>query len=269
MAAATEHARIAFVTGAARGHGLAIARRLAADGAVVYLADIGRDVEGIPYPLSTQDTLDAAVQQVRADGGAAHGVLCDVRDPVAVDAALARVEAEAGAVTVLVNNAGVMALNPLPAVSDAEWAAQMDIIVGGAFHCCRRALPGMNAAGWGRIVNVVSVAGQRGIGTGVAYTAAKHALMGLTRALAMEVANQAITVNAVCPGTAETDLVRGMGVALGVASAEVGTRFAARHLTGRPITSQDVAAAVAWLASEEAARINGAALFVDDGWHAH
>ena len=106
-------------------------------------------------------------------------------------------------------------------------------------------------------------------GTGTAYTAAKHALVGLTRALAMEVAKQNVTVNAVCPGTAPTLLVRGTGQALGLTEAETVERFTQRHLSGQPVRSEDVASAVAWLASDEAARVNGSSLFVDDGWHAH
>jgi NAD(P)-dependent dehydrogenase (short-subunit alcohol dehydrogenase family) len=186
-----------------------------------------------------------------------------------VDAAVTAIEAEAGPVEILVNNAGVIVLNPLAAVTDAEWDVQLDVIVRGAFHCCRRVLPGMNARGWGRIVNIASVAGHRGIGTGVAYTAAKHALVGLTRALAMEVARQHITVNAVCPGTVPTDLLRGMGGTLDDDEAERLERYTARHLSGQPIAPEDVAAAVVWLASDAASRVNGTSLFVDDGWHAH
>ena len=145
----------------------------------------------------------------------------------------------------------------------------MDVIAKGAFLCCRSALPGMAARGWGRVVKVASVAGHRGIGMGVAYTAAKHALVGLTRALAMEVARQNITVNAVCPGTVSTALIQGTGEALGMGGPQALEHFSERHLTGRPITPEDVAEAVAWLTSDAAARVNGSSLFVDDGWHIH
>jgi NAD(P)-dependent dehydrogenase (short-subunit alcohol dehydrogenase family) len=261
--------KVALVTGAARGNGLAIAHALAAAGATVYLADIAADLPAISYSLATPRDLYAAAAEVRKHHGRAEALLCDVRDPAAVDEAVAAIERAAGPVEILVNNAGVMALHALHEVTDEEWDVQLDVIAKGAFLCCRRVLPGMNAKGWGRIVNVASVAGHRGLGTGVAYTAAKHALVGLTRALAMEVANQNITVNAVCPGTTPTDLVRGVGQAAGLAEDEALLRFSARHLTGRPIRSEDIAAAVAWLASDGAARVNGASLFVDDGWHAH
>jgi NAD(P)-dependent dehydrogenase (short-subunit alcohol dehydrogenase family) len=238
-------------------------------GATLFVADVGQDLPGVPYSLSSPDTLHRAVEALRAIHPRVHALLCDVRSSQAVDAAVTAIEAEAGPVEILVNNAGVIVLNPLAAVTDAEWDVQLDVIVRGAFHCCRRVLPGMNARGWGRIVNIASVAGHRGIGTGVAYTAAKHALVGLTRALAMEVARQHITVNAVCPGTVPTDLLRGMGGTLDDDEAERLERYTARHLSGQPIAPEDVAAAVVWLASDAASRVNGTSLFVDDGWHAH
>jgi NAD(P)-dependent dehydrogenase (short-subunit alcohol dehydrogenase family) len=261
--------KVALVTGGARGNGFAIAKGMAVAGATLFLADIGHDLPGVPYPLASEQTLADAVQALRAIHPRVHPLVCDVRSAASVDAAFAAIEAQAGGVDVLVNNAGVIVLHPLPEVSDAEWDVQMDVIVRGAFHCCRRALPTMNARGWGRIVNVASVAGHRGIGTGVAYTAAKHALVGLTRALAMEVARQNVTVNAVCPGTVPTDLLRGMGGTLSLDEAELLEHFTGRHLSGRPIAPEDVAAAVVWLASDAAARVNGTSLFVDDGWHAH
>lgn len=267
--APTFRRRVILVTGAARGHGLVIARAFAEQGHAVYLADIGADLSGIPYPLSSRTDLEAAVAGLNSLGLAAHGLLCDVRDADAVDRAVTRIEAECGGVDILVNNAGVLALRPLTETSEQEWDAHLDVIAKGAFLCCRRVLPGMNARGWGRIVNVASVAGHRGLGTAVAYTAAKHALVGLTRALAMETARQHVTVNAVCPGTAATALVRGTGRALGLDERETLERFTERHLSGEPLRSEDVAAAVCWLASDAAARVNGSSLFVDDGWHAH
>jgi NAD(P)-dependent dehydrogenase (short-subunit alcohol dehydrogenase family) len=260
--------RTALVTGAARGHGLAIARAFASAGHTVYLADIGGDLPGVPYALATKADLEAAVAGLHTLPGKAHSLLCDVRDPRAVDAAVSRIEAEAGGVDILVNNAGVLILHPLAETSDAEWDVQLDVIAKGAFFCSRRVLPRMNTHGWGRIVNIASVAGHRGLGTGVAYTAAKHALIGLTRALAMEAARQHVTVNAVCPGTAATELVRGTGRAVGLSEPDTFERFGARHLSGELVRSEDVAAAVTWLASDAAARVTGSSLFVDDGWHA-
>ena len=264
-----EPQKTALVTGGARGNGLAIAKALLRAGYAVYVADIASDLPDIPYPLANQADLDGALAALREISPHAHALRCDVRSGEQVAKLIAEIESEQGCVDILVNNAGVLALNPITEVSDAEWDVQMDVIAKGAFLCARRALPGMNARGWGRVINVASIAGHRGIGMGVAYAAAKHALIGLTRALAMEVARQNITVNAVCPGTIPTPLIEGTATALNQSAQEALEQFTSRHLTGRPIAPEDVASAVAWLASDAAGRVNGASLFVDDGWHIH
>lgn len=264
-----ESQKTALVTGGARGNGLAIARCLLQAGATVYVADIAADLPGIPYPLAGPTDLAQAEASLREVSPNAHVLRCDVRLGDQVDRAVSGIEEAAGAVDILVNNAGVLALNPVEKASDTEWDVQMDVIAKGAFLCARRVLPGMHRRGWGRVINVASVAGHRGIGMGVAYTAAKHALIGLTRALAMEVARQGITVNAVCPGTVPTPLIQGTAAALGKDYQEVLEQFTDRHLTGLPISPEDVAEAVVWLASNAAGRVNGASLFVDDGWHMH
>ncbi|MCZ6473072.1 MAG: SDR family oxidoreductase [SAR324 cluster bacterium] len=268
MAQPTPHSgKVALVTGAARGNGLAIAQALARGGATVYLADLDSPLPEIPYPLSHRSTLEDAVETLRAAHPRVYPLICDVRHEDQVRQAIGEIERAQGHLDILVNNAGVLALNPIAEVSEAQWDVQMDVIAKGAFHCCRLALPGMNARGWGRVINIASVAGHRAIGLGVAYTAAKHALIGLTRALAMEVAQQNVTVNAVCPGTVPTPLIEGTAQALHLTAQQALERFSARHLTGRPVSPEDVAAAVVWLASEEAARVTGSSLFVDDGWH--
>jgi NAD(P)-dependent dehydrogenase (short-subunit alcohol dehydrogenase family) len=261
--------RVALVTGAARGNGFAIAEALGAAGHLVYLADLARDLPEIPYPLASPADVDASLRKLREQGIAAHSLTFDVRDEAAVERAVRRIEQEQGRLDVLVNNAGVLALNPIERVSVAEWSAQMDVIAKGTFLCCRAVLPGMNRRGWGRIVNIASVAGHRGLGTASAYTAAKHAVIGLTRALAMEAARQGVTVNAVCPGTVPTPLVQETGRILGLSPEEAVTLLSQRHLSGQPVQPADVAAAVLWLASDSAARVNGTSLFVDDGWSCH
>ena len=261
--------RVCLVTGAARGNGLAIARALTDSGATVYLADIARDLPDVPYALATPREFDEAVESLQTIHNRVYGIRFDVRDAKAAARAVTQIETEQGRLDILVNNAGVLVLNPIGQVSEGEWNVQMDTIVKGAFYLCRAALPGMNRRGWGRIVNVSSIAGHRGLGTATVYTAAKHALIGLTRSLAMEVARQGITINAVCPGTVPTPLVEGTGRTLGLTMEETLTQFTQRHLTENPIAPEDVAAAVGWLASDAASRVNGASLFVDDGWHCH
>ncbi|MCH8843351.1 MAG: SDR family oxidoreductase [SAR324 cluster bacterium] len=261
--------RVALVSGAARGNGLAIAEALARTGATVYLADIGHDLPEVPYPMSSAADLERAAEGLRDIHQRVHALQCDVRSPEDVAAAVRVVESEAGRLDILVNNAGVLVLNPVEKVSTAEWDVHMDVIVKGAFLLCQAALPGMNQRGWGRVINIASVAAHRGLGTGVAYTAAKHAMIGLTRALAMEVARQNVTVNAVCPGTTPTELVHGVGRTLDMSPEETLAIFSQRHLTQKPIAKEDVAAATVWLASDAAGRVNGTSLFVDDGWHCH
>lgn len=261
--------RVALVTGAARGNGLAIAEALAGAAHIVYLADIASQIREVPYALATPAELEQAAEALRESGAEAHAARCDVRDGAAVAALVQKIERDQGRLDILVNNAGVLVLHPLEQVSEAEWDLHLDVIAKGTFHASRASLPGMTRRGWGRIVNVASVAGERGLGTATAYTAAKHAVLGFTRALAMEVAKQGITVNAVCPGTVPTPLVHETGRILGLSPQDTIAQFSQRHLTQTPITPQDVAQAVLWLASDAAARINGAALFVDDGWHCH
>ena len=266
---ANSRERVAVVTGAARGNGKAIAKRLAQEGHTVYIADIAKNIPELPYALATEQELQATVEELRQDHVEVYPLVMDVRDASQVQTGFAEVERNHGQVGILVNNAGVLVLNPTPEVSEAEWQLQQDVIVKGAFLCARAVLPGMNTQKWGRIINVSSVAGHRAIGMGAAYTAAKHGLIGLTRALAMEVARQNVTVNAVCPGTVPTALTHSAGQLQGLEMGENFFGFSDRHMTGQTIQSEDVANAVAWLASEEAERVNGTSLFVDDGWHAH
>lgn len=265
----SESQKIALVTGAARGNGLAIALTLAKNGTRVYLGDIARPVSGLPYPTSTEENLQQALKKVAAHDPGAEAFVFDVRKAQEVSAAIDQIKEKEGRLDILVNNAGVLALNPLAEVEETEWDLHMEIIAKGAFLCAQKALPLMNAQGWGRIVNIASVAGHRGLGIATAYTAAKHALVGFTRSLAMETARQNITVNCVCPGTVPTELVRGTGQALGMNEQETLKAFSTRHLSGDPLTSEDVAEAVLFLVSEKASRINGTSLFVDDGWHSH
>jgi NAD(P)-dependent dehydrogenase (short-subunit alcohol dehydrogenase family) len=240
--------RHALITGAGRGIGAAIARRLAQDGARLTL--VGRQLA----PL-----------QALADELGALALLCDVTDSLAVIDTFAR----AGRVDILVNNAGQAASSPLERTSDALWQQMLAVNLTGTFHCLRAAVPGMKSSGWGRIVNVASTAAQRGYAYVAAYTAAKHGVLGLTRSAALELATKGITVNAVCPGYTDTDLlaesianvVGKTGRTVEAARAE----FAKHNPQGRLIQPEEVAAAVAWLCSEGAAGINGQALSISGG----
>ena len=246
----TLHGKHAVVTGASRGIGLAIARRLAAQGARVTL--MARDA----------GALAAAAGDI---GGAAAGQALDVADPASVAAAFAR----AGAADILVNNAGQAASAPFGRTDDALWQRMLDVNLTGAYHCIGAALPPMLEAGWGRIVNVASTAGLTGYRYVAAYCAAKHGLIGLTRALALEVAAQGVTVNAVCPGFTDTDIVRDAVANIvrmtGRSADEARAELASGNPQGRLVRPDEVAHAVAWLCMPEASAMNGQAIPVAGG----
>jgi NAD(P)-dependent dehydrogenase (short-subunit alcohol dehydrogenase family) len=172
-------------------------------------------------------------------------------------------------VDILVNNAGQAASAPFGRTDDALWQRMLDVNLTGAYHCIQAALPGMVDAGWGRIVNVASTAGLTGYRYVAAYCAAKHGLVGLTRALALEVAGRGVTVNAVCPGYTETDIVADAVANIvrttGRSEEQARAGLAAANPQGRLVRPGEVAHAVAWLCMPGAAAMNGQAIAVAGG----
>lgn len=185
----------AVVTGASRGIGRAIALRLAEAGAEVALW--ARD----------GDALQCVAEEVASAGGRAHAFVCDVTDSAAVDAAAAAVRRALAPVRVVVNNAGAVLRKPTAAITDSEWRRVMAVNVDGTFHVTRAFLPDLVAHG-GRIINISSIAGREGTPLLAAYCAAKHAVIGLTRALAEELRAAKVSVNAICPGSVDTVMLR-------------------------------------------------------------
>jgi len=252
--------RHALVTGGARGIGAAIARRLLDAGASVTL--VGRDCT----------VLDAAMQALEpfaVDGAALGTATADITDADAVDAAFALATEARGPVTLLVNNAGQAYSAPFGKTDLAHWQRMLDVNLTGTFLCTQAALPAMVAQGWGRIVNVASTAGLIGYGYVTASCAAKHGVIGLTRALALELATKGITVNAVCPGYTETDIVRDAVANIvektGRTEAQARAELAARNPQKRLVQPDEVADAVAWLCRPQASAITGQAIPVAGG----
>jgi NAD(P)-dependent dehydrogenase (short-subunit alcohol dehydrogenase family) len=249
----------ALVTGGARGIGAACARALLAHGARVTLA--GRDGTALTAMQATlQDQAGADVVNVQ---------VLDVTDADAVQAGFDAAAARFGPIAILVNNAGQAASAPLLKTDAALWQRMLDVNLGGVFHCTQAALPAMLAAGWGRIVNVASTAGLTGYRYAAAYTAAKHGVVGLTRALALEVATQGVTVNAVCPGYTDTDIVQqavaNIVAKTGRTTGQARTALAAANPQQRLVHSSEVANAVAWLCLPASGAMNGQAIAVAGG----
>jgi NAD(P)-dependent dehydrogenase (short-subunit alcohol dehydrogenase family) len=211
---------------------------------------------------------DAAALEAAAAGIGGGGVAwqaVDVTDPASVAEAFAR----AGAADILVNNAGQAASSPFMRTDAELWQRMLDVNLTGAYHCIQAALPGMLDAGWGRIVNVASTAGLTGYRYVAAYCAAKHGLVGLTRALALELAMKGITVNAVCPGYTETDIVQEAVANIvrktGRSAEQARAELAAGNPQGRLVQPDEVAHAVAMLCMPAAAAMNGQAIAVAGG----
>lgn len=249
--------KTALVTGSTSGIGLGIAKALAAQGARVMLNGFG-DVE-------------SAQAEVAALGGevAYHGA--DMSKPAEIEDMVRSCEAQFGAVDILVNNAGIQFVSPVENFPVERWDAIIAINLSSAFHTTRVALPGMKARGWGRILNVASVHGLVASAQKSAYVAAKHGIIGLTKAVALETATTGVTVNAICPGWVLTPLVQkqvdARAAADGVSDDEAKRRLLAEKQPSLQFTTPDELAALAvFLCSAAAHNIRGAAINMDGGW---
>jgi 3-oxoacyl-[acyl-carrier protein] reductase len=240
--------QIALVTGATRGIGHAIALALGAAGATV----VGT--------ATTDEGAAKIAAYLKDDGNAGTGIRLDVADGPAVDAALADIEARFGPVTILVNNAGITRDNLLLRMKDEEWDAIMATNLRPAFRLAKGVLRGMMKARHGRIIQIGSVVGTSGNAGQANYAASKAALIGFSKSLAQEVGSRNITINCVAPGFIDTDMTR----ALTDAQRE---KLMEKIPLGRLGTPQDIAHAVAFLASPQAGYITGATLHVNGGMY--
>jgi NAD(P)-dependent dehydrogenase (short-subunit alcohol dehydrogenase family) len=241
-----------MVTGGGGGIGLAIARGLSNAGWAVTVA--GRNAE----------RLEEAARAISANAQP-----LDVTKADAVTVAFAKAADALGPISLLVNNAGAVTSAQFEKTSLETWRETLDVNLMGAVHCSRAVIAGMKAAGWGRIVNVASTAGLIGYRYVSAYVAAKHGLVGLTKALALELATSGVTVNAVCPGYTDTDIVASAVATIAKTTKrsleEALASFTATNPQGRLVRPEEVATAVVWLASDEAAAVNGVALPIAGG----
>lgn len=244
--------RVVLVTGASRGIGEAIARGLAADGHRVALA------------ARSAEALERIAEEI---GGLP--VRMDVSSAASIDAGLARVREALGPIEVLVANAGIAVSAPVTGTTDHEWAAMLETNLTGSFRLTRACVPDMLARKWGRVIYMASNAGLTGYRYTAAYCAAKHGVIGLMRAVALEVAREGVTANALCPGFVETDMTRASieRISAKTGRPEDSARQALMSLSpqNRLIQPAELLALTRYLVSEDARGVNGQAIVVDGG----
>jgi NAD(P)-dependent dehydrogenase (short-subunit alcohol dehydrogenase family) len=249
--------RRALVTGGGRGIGRGVALELARAGCDVAVA------------ARTPGEVEAVAAEARGLGVRATGLIADVGEPGHVKRLFAEARAALGGVEILVNGAGVAPSALVHRTSDAEWRAAIETNLSGTFYCLREALPEMLERGWGRVVNLASIAGKTGYPYIAAYAASKHGVLGLTKCAALEAAASGVTVNAVCPGYVDTPMTDGSVARIvaktGLPAAEVRRRLEAMSPQKRLFTVAEVAALVVFLCEDAARGITGQALSLDGG----
>jgi 3-hydroxybutyrate dehydrogenase len=256
--------KVAFITGSTSGIGLGIARGLAERGCDIVLNRFGdpEEIEGTRAAIAEEH--DVTVLYNGAD----------MSDPEAIAEGIDGVIADLGHLDIVVNNAGIQHVSPIEEFPVSKWDAIIAINLASAFHTSRLAIPGMKARGWGRIVNVASAHGLVASPFKSAYVAAKHGMVGLSKTIALEVAEAGITCNAICPGYVHKPLVD-MQIDDTAKACNISREAVIRDVmlgeqpTKRFVTVGELAGLTAFLCSDDGASINGAALAVDGGWTAH
>ena len=246
--------KTALITGGGRGIGRAIALAFAREGARIAVA--ARTTE--------------QVQEVAAEmGNGAIALVCDVANPENVTRMFTEMRERLGDPNILVNNAGIAESATIVNTTDELWHRHLAINLSGTFYCTRAAMPAMLKSKWGRVINIASIAAKIGAPYIAAYTASKHGVLGLTRSVAMEVATTGVTVNAICPGYVDTEMVsRGVErivTTTGRSAEQALESLIKMNPQHRLITSEEVAAVALLLASEEGRGINGQGINIDGG----
>ena len=249
--------RSAVVTGGGRGVGAEVARLLAAHGASVLVA------------ARTSSEVEGVAAELQRSGATAAAATCDVSDPGSIATLAANAKDAFGPIDILVNNAGIATAAPLARTTLDEWNRVLAINATGAFLCMQAFVPGMLERKWGRVVNVASTLALTGYRYTCAYTASKHALLGLTRSVAAEAAPHGVTVNAVCPSYLDTrmteETLARVTAKTGRSRDEALEAIVGQNPQRRLINPQEVAVMIVYLCSDAAASINGAALVIDGG----
>ncbi len=247
----------AVVTGGGRGIGAEVARSLAAEGASVVVCS------------RTRSEVESIAGELTEAGHTAFALTCDVAEPTQVSALAAAARERLGGVDILVNNAGIAPSAPLRSVTLEEWERVFAVNMTGTFLCTQAFLPAMIAAGWGRVVNIASIAGKVGHPYIAAYAASKHAVLGFTRSVAMEAAAHGVTVNAICPGYVDTSLTDGsverIVAKTGISAAQAVEYMKKTSPQGRLIDAEEVAYLTLCLCDPRARGVNGQGLVVDGG----
>lgn len=250
--------KTAVVTGGGRGIGAAVVAELARAGAAVVAA------------ARTTAEVEELAETLRGEGHAAHGMTCDVTDAASIEALRAGAEEKLGRpADILVNNAGIASSAPLKRLSTEEWDRVFNVNARGLFLVTRAFLPGMMAAGWGRVVNIASIAGLVGGAYISHYSATKHAVVGFTRSVAHEVAKKGVTINALCPGYVDTPMtegsIRNMMQIAGMSRDEARANLEAMSPQGRLMTPEEIAYWTCALCDERALGVNGETIVINGG----
>jgi len=249
--------KVVLVTGAGRGIGEAIAGEFARGGAIVVVSS------------RNEKKLQALVGRLEREGGRALALCCDIADRKQVADLRTTIEDRVGTVQILVNSAGIALAASFVEMSDTVWDDVLTVNLTGPYNCCKTFLPDMLRSGWGRIITIASTAAKVPYSHVSAYTTSKHAVLGLTRSLALETAKLGVTVNAICPGYVDTELTREnarrMADKTGKSVEEVLKLFAERSPQKRFIAPEEVAWLALTLASEKAGGITGQAINLDGG----
>ncbi|MGW2047290.1 SDR family oxidoreductase [Streptomyces sp. NPDC001858] len=268
--------KVALVTGAARGIGRSCSVRFAEEGADLILLDVCDDLPGVAYPLGTARQLEHTADLCRRNGASILTVRCDVRDPASAGAAVRDALRRYGRIDVLVNNAGIAAPSgkPIHEITEGEWSLMLDVDLSGAWRMIREVVPHMVRARQGSVINIASTAGLVGYRHFAGYVAAKHGLVGLTKAAALDYAPMKVRVNALCPGsvrddpTVESRMLSEIARSLDVAIDEHEHTFVQAQPMNALIEPHDIAATAVWLASDDSRQVTGSVVTVDGGFTA-